>query len=166
MKRMCVVAVALLVGTMPAAAGPAQKRPAVRVYVTTGQPTSGNDAATPAGLEESTTHIREALAKRKGLTIVRTAEEAQVRVEVVDREERDPAQGGFGGTSITKFRQTIVRLRVESGEAKAEVKGIGQSSWKAAAKDAAERVSKWLDSHPPADDTQPRTPVKAVQASE
>jgi hypothetical protein len=84
---------------------------------------------------------------------VPTAEEAQVRVEVFDREERDPAQGGFGGTSITRFRQTIVRLRIESGAAKSELKGIGQSSWKAAAKDAAERVSKWLESHPPAIDT-------------
>ena len=79
-----------------------------------------------------------------------------MRVEVVDREERDPSQGGFGGTSMTKFRQTIVRLRIESGAARSELKGIGQSSWKAAAKDAAERVSKWLESHPPAGATQPR----------
>src|SRR4051794_13888302 len=146
---------ALLVSLLPAMVGAADRAPAVRVYVTTGSAVSGSEAATEAGLDDSTTDVREALAKRKGLTIVQTADEAQVRVEVVDREERDPAEGGFGGTSFTKFRQTIVRLRIESGASKGELKGIGQSSWKAAAKDAAERVSKWLESHPPADDPQP-----------
>jgi len=156
MRRLNFVLVALLVGAVAISARAADKRPAIRVHVVAGQPTSGNQAATATGLEDSTADLREALGKRKGLTIVPSADGAQVRVEVVDREERDPAQGGFGGTSLTKFRQTIVRLRIESGSAKGELKGIGQSSWKAAAKDAAERVSKWLESHPPASDTQPR----------
>ena len=150
------VVVAMLVGTMPAATPAAGARPAVRVHVVTGQPTSGNEAATPAGLEDSAADVRDALARRKGIAIVKTPDEAQVRVEVVDREERDSPQGGFGGTSVTKFRQTIVRLRIESGADTGELKGIGQSSWKAAAKDAAERVSKWLESHPPAGETNPR----------
>src|SRR4051794_15303118 len=149
------LAAVLLISSLPVMARAADKRRAIRVYVATGSPTSGNEAATQSGVEDSTTDLRQALAKRKGLTIAAKAEEAQVRVEVFDREERDPAQGGFGGTSITKFRQTIVRLRIESGAARSELKGIGQSSWKAAAKDAAERVSKWLESHPPADDPQP-----------
>jgi hypothetical protein len=153
MTRLNVAVAVLLVSSLPGMARAADKQAAIRVYVATGSATSGNDAATQSGLEDSTADLRQALAKRKGLTIVPTADEAQVRVEVFDREERDPAQGGFGGTSITKFRQTIVRLRIESGAAKSELKGIGQSSWKAAAKDAAERVSKWLESHPPAHDT-------------
>ena len=148
--------VAMLVGTLSAGVHAADRRPTVRVYVTTGQPTSGNEAATAAGLEDSTADVRDALARRKGIAIAKTADEAQVRVEVVDREERDSAQGGFGGTSVTKFRQTIVRLRIESGADKSELKGIGQSSWKAAAKDAAERVSKWLESHPPAGEKNPQ----------
>jgi len=151
MTRLKTAMAVLLVSSLPVMVRAADERAAIRVYVTTGSATSG--AATQSGLEDSTTDLRQALAKRKGLTIVPTAEEAQVRVEVFDREERDPAQGGFGGTSITRFRQTIVRLRIESGAAKSELKGIGQSSWKAAAKDAAERVSKWLESHPPAIDT-------------
>ncbi|MEO7275474.1 MAG: hypothetical protein ABIX28_02380, partial [Vicinamibacterales bacterium] len=113
MRRLNFVLAALLAGTVAIAAREADKRPAIRVHVVTGQPTSGNAAATASGLEDSATDLREALAKRKGLTIVHTADEAQVRVEVVDREERDPSQGGFGGTSLTKFRQTIVRLRIE-----------------------------------------------------
>jgi hypothetical protein len=150
MTRLNLALAVLLVSALPVPLHAADKRPAIRVHVVT-----GTEAAAASGLEDSTTDVREALAKRKGLTIVQTADEAQVRVEVVDREERDPSQGGFGGTSITKFRQTIVRLRIESGSAKSELKGIGQSSWKAAAKDAAERVSKWLESHPPAAATQP-----------
>jgi hypothetical protein len=146
---------ALLLSTLAVAASEADQRPVIRVHVIAGPAASGNAAATVDGLEDSTADLREALGKRKGLTIVPAADEAQVRVEVVDREERDPAQGGFGGTSITKFRQTIVRLRIESGAARSELKGIGQSSWKAAAKDAAERISKWLESHPPAGTTQP-----------
>ena len=139
MPRLIVtILAALLLSTLAVAASEADQRPVIRVHVIAGPAASGNAAATVDGLEDS------------------TADDAQVRVEVVDREERDPAQGGFGGTSITKFRQTIVRLRIESGSAKSDLKGIGQSSWKAAAKDAAERVSKWLESHPPASHTQPK----------
>jgi hypothetical protein len=149
MTRLKVALALMLAGTLPVAARTTDKL-AIRIYVVAGEPTSGNEAATRAGLDDATGDVRDALAHRKGLTIVEDAEQAQVRVEVVDREERDSAQGGFGGTSVTKFRQTIVRLRIESGPDKGELKGIGQSSWKAAAKDAAERVSKWLESHPPA----------------
>jgi len=154
MTRLNLAVAMLLVGTLPVAARGGDKRAPVRVHVVTGAPVSGSDAATQSGLDDSTTDVREALARRKGIAIVSSADQAQVRVEVVDREERDSAQGGFGGTSVTKFRQTIVRLRIESGAARSELKGIGQSSWKAAAKDAAERVSKWLESHPPAGDQQ------------
>ena len=80
----------LLVGSLPVVGARSDKRAAIRVYVTTVDHRRGNEAATPSGLEDSTTDVREALAKRKGLAIVPTAEEAQVRVEVVDREERDP----------------------------------------------------------------------------
>src|SRR5215212_6627747 len=112
MTRLNMAVMALLVGALSVPAQASDKR-TVKVHVIAGHPASGNAAATADGLEDSTADLREALAKRKGLTIVPTADEAQVRVEVVDREERDPAQGGFGGTSITKFRQTIVRLRIE-----------------------------------------------------
>ena len=157
MTRLNLAVAMLLVGTLPVVARGGDKRAPVRVHVVTGDPVSGSEAATQSGLDDSTTDVREALARRKGIAIVPSADQAQVRIEVVDREERDSAQGGFGGTSVTKFRQTIVRLRIESGAAKSELKGIGQSSWKAAAKDAAERVSKWLESHPPAVD-QPLIP--------
>jgi hypothetical protein len=57
------------------------------------------------------------------------------------------AQGGFGGASLTKFRQTIVRTKVSAGADQSELKGVGQGSWKSAAKDLVERLSKWVTNH-------------------
>ena len=38
------------------------------------------------------------------ITLVPSADQAQLTVEIVNREERDSAQGGFGGKSVTSFR--------------------------------------------------------------
>jgi len=72
---------------------------------------------------------------------------ADVLVEVVGREEREGAEGGFGGAAITKMGQMIIRLHVTSGlpdHEEVELKGIGQGTWSRAAKDGADRVLKWI----------------------
>jgi hypothetical protein len=84
---------------------------------------------------------------RSQFTLVPAADQAQMTVEVVNREERDASQGGFGGKSLTKFRETILRLRVKAGEDQSELKGIGRPSWGAAAKDAAKQLSSWARNH-------------------
>ncbi len=85
--------------------------------------------------------------KGSRFTLVPSADQAQLTVEIVNREERDSAQGGFGGKSVTKFRETILRIRVQAGEDQSELKGIGRPSWGAAAKDAAKQLSSWVNNH-------------------
>jgi hypothetical protein len=65
-------------------------------------------------------------------------------VEVVGREQRDAPVGGFGGTVITPPIETIVRLHVKFGDRETDIKGIGKAYWARAAKDAAERLVKWI----------------------
>jgi hypothetical protein len=119
--------------------------PTVRVYVFTAEGSSGQSTDEEKGRLEAVREMRDALAKKKGVRIVNSREEADVVVEVMDREEREGASGGYGGMSITKLNDTIIRLRVSraGGEA-SELKGIGQGTWGRAAKDAADRVEKWI----------------------
>lgn len=124
---------------------PGDKHPPARVFVYTAQAPSGAVSAEEQGRLDSVLDLEDALAHRKSdFTLVSSADDAQVIVEVINREERDTPQGGFGGASVTRFRETIVRLRVKSGEKQSELKGIGRQSWKSAAKDAAERLAKWV----------------------
>lgn len=123
---------------------PADKRPPARVFVYTVQASSGVASEEEQGRLASVGDLQDLLAHRKSdFTVVTSEDEAEVIVEVLNREEREAPQGGFGGASVTRFRQTIVRLRVKSGEKQSELKGIGGPSWTSAAKDAAERLTKW-----------------------
>jgi hypothetical protein len=88
--------------------------------------------------------MREALARKAGLEIVDARASADVLVEVIGREEREGARGGFGGIPVTKMGDFIIRLRLRAGDDEAEMKGMGQGSWGRAAKDAADRVLKWI----------------------
>ena len=83
--------------------------------------------------------------RKKYVTLVHSADQADVTVEVVNREEREPLQGGFGGASVTRFSERIVRVHLKAGEKTSDLKGVAQGSWKTAAKDAAERITKWID---------------------
>lgn len=99
------------------------------------------------GLLDSARDVTEALGRRKSdFLVVSAADEAEVIVEVASREERDVSPGGFGGATVTRFRETIVRLKVKCGEKQSELKGIGRPSWKSAAKDVVERLAKWVRS--------------------
>jgi hypothetical protein len=125
--------------------------PAVRVYVFTAEGSGGQHDEEEKGRLEAVRDMRDALAKKKGLRIVTSRDEADLVVEVLGREERQGASGGFGGKTITKMSDTIIRLRVSrpGGEA-SELKGMGQGTWGRAAKDAADHVEKWIHRADPA----------------
>ena len=122
---------------------PSQKKPSVTVYVFAGE-VPGAPKEDEAGREEAVSDMRDALRKKAGLEIVDSRSGAEVLVEVVGREEREGAEGGFGGAAITKMGQMLIRLHVTSGDEEVELKGIGQGTWSRAAKDGADRVLKWI----------------------
>lgn len=122
--------------------------PHYRVYVfaaeTAGQPTD-EDKSRVEGVRD----VREALGKKKQFQIVDKREDADILVEVLDREEQDAGEGGFGGAKITKLSNTIIRVRVShaNGGEGSELKGMGLGG--RAAKDAADRIEKWADRDQP-----------------
>ena len=95
--------------------------------------------------------VRDALAKKKELQVVNTRADADVLVEVMQREDQGGAEGGFGGKSITNMDQMIIRARVlhVSGGEPSELKGMGQGGWGRAAKDLADRILKWVQRDQP-----------------
>jgi hypothetical protein len=141
------VALVLTLTTAPLTAQKSSKAAAVRVFVTTAQSADAAGSDEEKGRLEVVADLQELLRGKSQFALVQTAAEAGVVVEVLNREERDMAQGGFGGASLTKFRQTIVRTKVSAGADQSELKGVGQGSWKSAAKDLVERLSKWVTHH-------------------
>ena len=141
---------------------PSPAAPRVFVYTTESRPGSPRTEEDQERLD-SVRDVREALGKKAGLVMVSTAAEAHVLVEVVGRERRDAALGGFGGTTITPQIEAIVRLHLKYGEHETDVKGIAPGYWAKAAKDAADRAMKWIariDNMPDArkKDAEPRSP--------
>ena len=121
----------------------------VRVHVFTATSASGQHTDEEKGRLAAVGDLRDALRKKKGLTIVDDAALAQIRVEVTSREEREPPAGGFGGKAITSLGDYIIRVNVTAGDQQTELKGIGHGTWGRAAKDAAERILKWIARHEP-----------------
>jgi hypothetical protein len=115
-----------------------------RVYIFTAQTKGGVTPEDEQGRVDSVRDLRDALRRNAKIVLVPEADGAQVLVEVVGREKRDAPGGGFGGTVLTPAGETIVRLRVTFGAHETENKGIGQSQWTRAAKDAAARLVKWI----------------------
>jgi hypothetical protein len=124
--------------------GAAGKLVPPRVYVYTAQSPSGIVTEEEQGRLDSTRDLRDALRRNSRIVLVSHAGEAQVVVEVLDREKRERPIGGFGGTAVTPSGETIVRVRVKFGDEQTEIKGIGQAYWSRAARDAAERLLKWI----------------------
>ena len=123
---------------------PAEKHSSASVYIFTAESPSGEVGEEEQGRRDSVRDLRDALRHKKGITVVDTREDANVVIEVIGREKREGPQGGFGGKSVTEFGDTILRLRIKAGDAESEIKGIGQAYWNRAAKDAADRVMKWI----------------------
>lgn len=117
----------------------------VRVFVFTAVASPGA-AHTPDEKDrlEAVEQMRDALKNKKGITLVDDPVSANVQMEVTGREQRDEPSGGYGGKSITKMGDTIIRLHVKSGDEEADLKGMGQGTWGRAAKDAADRFLKWI----------------------
>jgi hypothetical protein len=141
--------VLVLTLALPTATGVADPQPppssAPRVFVFTTE----SKAAPPPTEEErrrldSVRDVREALAKKAGLVMVSTAADAHVLVEVVGREMRDAPIGGFGGTAVTPQGEMIVRLHLKYGEHETDVKGVAPGYWGRAAREAADRATKWI----------------------
>ena len=116
----------------------------VRVFVYT--ETAAGDARTPEETERiaAVSDMRDALKRKKGITVVDDRAQSNVVMEVLGRERRDEPPGAFGGKSITRMGDTIIRLRVKAGEDESELKGMGLGTWARAANDAAERFLKWI----------------------
>lgn len=120
----------------------------MKIYVTAGHP-GETPSDTTEGLNDAARELRDAIAKKKGLRIVDQERDADVIVEVTDREQRDAGDGGFGGLKVTPLGETIIRFKVKWGDAETEMKGVGEAYWSRAAKDGAERLLKWVARHEP-----------------
>jgi hypothetical protein len=131
-----------------ALSGPPGAAPAVRVYVFTVEE-SGQPTDEQKGRIDAVQELRDALSKKKELQVVTTRADADVIVEVLSRELQDAGEGGFGGAKLTTLASTIIRVRVShaSGGEGSELKGMGMGGH--AAKDAADRVLKWVQRDQP-----------------
>lgn len=138
---MFVVSVLLLFATLQS---PDRTATSVRVYVFTDTADAPNRTEDEAERIEAVADMRAALKRKKGITVVDDRAQANVFMEVTGRERREEPAGGFGGKSITRMGDTIIRVRVKSGDDESELKGMGLGTWARAANDAAERFLKWI----------------------
>lgn len=138
---MSVVGALLLVATLQS---PDRSPTSVRVYVFTETAAAAARTSEESERLEAVADMRDALKRKKGITLVDRRDEANVLMEVTGRERREEPPGSFGGKSITRMGDTIIRLRVKSGAEETDLKGMGLGTWGRAANDAAERFLKWI----------------------
>ena len=120
------------------------KQTTVRAFVFTATGASGEHTPEEQGRLDAVRDVRDALEKKKGITLVNNRADANLVIEVLSREQREEPGGGFGGKTITRMGDTIIRLHLKSGEEESDLKGMGQGTWGRAAKDAADRIVKWI----------------------
>jgi hypothetical protein len=142
---------------------PDQSPTSVRVFVFT--ETAASAARSPDESERvgGVSDMRDALKRKKGITVVDDRTKANVFMEVLGRERREEPPGAFGGKSITRMGDTIIRVRVKSGDEESELKGMGLGTWARAANDAAERFLKWIARREPKRDLPPETAQRGVE---
>ena len=117
----------------------------VRAFIYTAIGASGEHTPEEQGRLDAVRDMRDALEKKKGITLVNSRADANLLIEVLGREQReDPGGGPFGGKTVTRMGDTIIRLHLRSGDEESDLKGIGQGTWGRAAKDAADRIVKWI----------------------
>jgi hypothetical protein len=119
----------------------------VRAYVFTDTSSAGPDEG---GRVEAVRELKEALHKKKGISLVDRKEDATLLVEVTGRELKDDEEGPFGGKKLTPLGDSIIRFHISSGGEESDLKGMGQGPSSRAAKDAAERILKWIARREPA----------------
>jgi hypothetical protein len=144
------IATVLLATLVTAGSQGADRLTTVRAFVFTATSASGQPTPEEQGRLDAVRDMREALEKKKGISLVTDRASANLLVEVVGREQREEPQGGFGGKSVTRMGATIIRLHLKSGDAESDLKGMGQGTWGRAAKDAADRILKWIARREPA----------------
>jgi hypothetical protein len=128
----------------------ADKLTTVRAFVFTATAASGQPTPEEQGRLDAVREVREALEKKKGISLVNDRASANLFIEVVGREQREEPVGGFGGKSLTRMGDTIIRLHLKSGDEQSDLKGMGQGTWGRAARDAADRIVKWIARREPA----------------
>ena len=138
---MLVVDLLLLVAMLQS---PDRSPTSVRVYVYTETAAGSSRSAEETERLGAVSDMRDALRRKKGITVVDDRAQANVEMEVLSRERREEPPGSFGGKSVTRMGDTIIRVRVKSGSEESELKGMGLGTWGRAANDAAERFLKWI----------------------
>ncbi len=120
-------------------------RESVRIYVFAAE-TAGSSSPDEAQQRRLATvrELADAIRRKAGLSVVDRRDQADVVVEVLDRDEESAGEGGFGGVKLTALVNTTIRLRVTAGEHQTEMKGMGSGAGSRAAKDAADRLLKWI----------------------
>jgi hypothetical protein len=116
----------------------------VRIYVFATTPAGETtpdqgSVVTPAAVRQ----MREAIRHEAGLSVVDDRTQADVIVEITGFEQQE-GEGGFGGIKVTPLVTTTVRLHVTSGNHATDLKGTGPGTGSRAAKDAADRLLKWI----------------------
>ena len=119
----------------------------VRIYIFATEVPGGSPPGDNAlqGRLAAVRELRDALRRKAGLSVVDDRAQADVTVEVTDREQQNAGEGGFGGVKLTPFVNTIIRVRVTFGEHQSELKGMGPGTGTRAAKDAADGLLKWIE---------------------
>ena len=134
----------LVLSLVAAAPQGADKLTSVRAYVFTDTSASGQSSAEQQGRLDAVKELKEALGKKKGISLVDRKEDATLLVEVTGSEHNEEVEGPFGGKKITPLGDTIIRFHLSSGGKESDLKGMGQGTWGRAAKDAADRILKWI----------------------
>jgi hypothetical protein len=139
--------VSLLVTAAPQGS---DKLTTVRAYVFTDISSSGQSSPEQEGRMDAVREIKDALRKKKGISLVDNRADATLFIEITGREQNEDVQGPFGGKAITSLGDTIIRLHISSDGQESDLKGMGQGTWGRAAKDAADRILKWIARREPA----------------
>lgn len=144
MRTLLIIVVGLALSSGVAARQSSQSSsPAPRVFVFTVEPKGTTPTEEEQGRLDSVKDVREALSRKAGLTMVTSASDATVLVEVMSR-ERSESGGGFGGASMTPLGDVLIRVHMKFGEHETDIKGVASGYWGRAAKDAAEKAFKWI----------------------
>ena len=139
-----VTAIAIFGAVCALGAPSSQPAPSVRLFVYAAEPAPGPGQGAAPERAEAARDMRDALRRKAGLEIVEDRASAHVLVEVIGREAREGPGGGFGGKQLTRMDEMIIRLHLRAGDDEADIKGMGVGTWGRAAKDAADRVLKWI----------------------
>jgi hypothetical protein len=119
----------------------------VRIYVFATATATADGSTTPDEAHQATAaavrDLRDAIRRKAGLSVVDDRAQADVVVEITGRDEQE-GDGGFGGIKLTPLVTTTIRLHVTSGHHATDLNGTGPGTGSRAAKDAADRLLKWI----------------------